>query len=345
MQNEVIITQEHNLGIITLNKPAVLNAVNLEMTLEIQKQLEIWQDDPSIEAVVIKSAHNRAFCAGGDIKALYEQGQSDINQAYDFFRAEYALNATIGAYPKPYIALLDGITMGGGVGISMHGSHILASENFIFAMPETSIGLFPDIGSSYLFAKCPGYIGIYLGLLGTRLKAQEALDYNLIHHCLPSNKFEVFLADLKTLELHTDAHAKISRCAQKYYQQDLADKNLALQKLVDPIFSLRSMHAIIVKLRENDTEWSSNTLDALKQRSPLSLCITLEQLHRARSSSLTTCLQTDWQIVQKILKNPDFYEGVRATLIDKDKNPQWQQENIENISPETINYYFANMIF
>lgn len=331
MTDEVLFSHEGHLGVITLNRPKALNALTLPMILAMYEQLQAWRHQPDIGAVVIRAVPGTAFCAGGDVRWLYQQGKAHPEQALSFFWHEYRLNHLIHHLGKPYIALMDGITMGGGVGVSLHGSHPIATERFVFAMPETSIGFFPDIGASYLLNRCPQGMGMYLGLTGNRLNASEARSCGLVSAVIDSGDMDALFHALTALDLQEHAKHSIDACMASFAKA-APDHHQNPQ-----CFSQQNLDAILYCISESD-ETLHHTL---KQKSPLSLCITFEQLKRSQGLSLAQCLQIDFTLVQHFMQDHDFYEGVRALLVDKDKNPQWQYKEMQNISSSLVESYFA----
>ena len=340
MSADVIMTTQHQLGIITLDRPAALNALTLPMIIAIQQQLLEWLDCPSIHAVVIRSAGGKAFCAGGDVRWLYDAGRRDDPDLLRFFEEEYRLNQIIHHYKKPYIALMDGLTMGGGVGVSLHGSHTVASEAFVFAMPETSIGFFPDIGSSYLLSRCPNHMGMYLGLTGNRLNADEACALGLVQYVIQSSQFEKVMDELLVTDLSIDAASAVSACLSRFANVVEHDSIDTLQSQVERCFAYHDIMSIINALEKQDDVWSQAILKTLLQKSPLSLSVTCEQLSKAASMTFDECIQMDFCLVTHFMKGHDFYEGVRALLIDKDKSPQWRPDCLSNVEKQVVVDYF-----
>lgn len=341
MSSDVIITQRGHLGLFTLNRASALNALTLSMVRDLYQQLLTWQKDPAIHAVVITSAGGKAFCAGGDVRWLYDMGkQGNFAAQLSFFEEEYRLNRLIHHYPKPYIALMDGLTMGGGVGVSLHGSHPVASLSFSFAMPETSIGFFPDIGSSYLLSRCKGAMGRYLGLTGNRLNAEEAYALRLVSHVIQAALFPNVIEALLMMDLSQQAHQGVSECLEQFAEKINQDCVMALQSKVDDCFDYDDIVFIMDKIQQNDDEWHHSVLSLLKQKSPMSLCVTLMQLLKAAKMSFDECMQMDYQLVKYFMHSHDFYEGVRALLIDKDKNPQWQPAEFEGVNSHVVERYF-----
>ena len=338
---DIIVTQQNHIGIMTLNRLQALNALTFPMIMTLQEQLLKWKDDSSVQAVVIRSAGSKAFCAGGDVRFLYETRNDESKHQLVFFQEEYRLNQLIHDYPKPYIALMDGLTMGGGVGISLHGSHPVASPAFVFAMPETGIGFFPDIGSSFLLSRCPGRMGVYLGLTGNRLNAQEACALGLVKYIIPGTAFDQIIDKLIQMDLSYDADAKVSSCLTTASEPVRQDVIASLLANVNGCFDYPDVMSIFHALAQHEDDWHREVLSTLKQKSPLSLCITLNQLLKAAHLSFDNCIRMDYQLVQHFMTDHDFYEGVRALLIDKDKSPQWRPASLSEIDDHLINRYFV----
>ena len=346
MTEHLKVSVENHIGRITLNRPEALNALTLPMIQVMQAQLDAWALDDGVYAVVVDAVAGRAFCAGGDVRSLYALGRDDISKAMSFFWHEYRLNATIYHYTKPYIVLMDGITMGGGVGVSLHGKYPIASERFIFAMPETTIGFFPDIGASYLLSRCKDLVGLYLGLTGARLKAAEALRLDLVYAFAPHESFELILKDMMKVDLSQDAHKKVEAMIARYHvQPDETDDALRYSE-IEASFNQPNVLAIMQSVRQNTDPWAIETHQNLLNKSPMSLCVTYQLLHRAKTKTLNECLSMDYAVAYHFLKSTDFYEGVRALLIDKDNTPHWQPALLENVSIDRVNAFFdmPNMI-
>lgn len=342
MIEDVLFTHEGHIGFITLNRPGALNALTLPMILELQKQLELWKEDHSIHAVVLRAVPGSAFCAGGDVRWLYNFGRDKESKSdqMQFFWHEYRLNHFIHQFGKPYISLMNGITMGGGVGISMHGSHPVASERFIFAMPETSIGFFPDIGASYLLTRCPGFLGVYLGLTGNRLGPQDAMQAGLVKQIIPSESMQQMVEELVNTDLSTDAHARVDECLNKYARVHSHDELTQIKPLIDVCFSEPDVGLIRKSLRSCEGPWAEGVDNTLGQKSPLSLKVTLSQLQKAKGLSLAESLNMDFDLVGHFMSDNDFYEGVRALLVDKDKNPQWTPASLDAVTDHMVVNYF-----
>jgi len=331
---EVLFEQRGALGLITLNRPKALNALTHEMCVATKAQLDAWARDKAIAVVAIRGAGERAFCAGGDIRALYESGKAKTAYALNFYRDEYILNATIKHFPKPYVAFLKGIVMGGGVGVSVHGSHRVADETTVFAMPETGIGLFPDVGGSHFLPRCPGETGMYLGLTGARLKTADCLYTGVATAFVLAARAEAViarLADGEPPDVAIAAHAS-----------NAEDAPLAGQRaLIDSIFSDSSIQEVLASLYSDNSDWSRATAATLRTKSPTSLKLTFRQIREGALLDFDACLQMEYRMVNRVVSGHDFYEGVRAIIIDKDNAPQWYPAKLSEVTDADIDAYFA----
>ena len=343
MTDDILFTREQNIGLITLNRPQALNALTLPMILALQHQLQCWQDDAEIHAVVVRALGGRAFCAGGDVRAIYHLGREHYQKKMDFFEHEYRLNQFIHDFSKPYIALMDGITMGGGVGISLHGSHPVASEHFVFAMPETGIGFYPDIGASHLLSRCPGHFGVYLGLTGARLGSADAHALGLVKYVIAAEHFPALLATLVDMNLSTDAYRQVSEILQHATMPVLPTRIDDLTPLVNSCFKYTDMQSILMALDDATGDWAREIRNVLTQKSPLSLEVTLAQMQKARSMTMAECLQMDYFLTSHFMHDPDFNEGVRALLVDKDNNPHWQPATLSEVTRNRVTAYFSGV--
>ena len=339
MLKDIVFAKERHIGLITLQREQALNALTLPMILALQHQLTVWKNDNNIHAVVIMASAGKAFCAGGDVLSLYE-GRHATQQQLQFFWHEYRLNHFIHDLGKPYIALMDGITMGGGVGISLHGSHPVASEHFLFAMPETGIGFFPDIGASYLLARGPGQLGMYLGLTGHRLGAADAKALGLVKYLVPADKFQKVLVSLIEADLSTDAHIRVDTCLQREAMLAEPAPLMKRQSIIDGCFNGMDVESILANLTQADDIWHRETLNTLMKKSPLSLKVTFAQLQKAKSMSMAECVKMDYCLVGHFMRDHDFYEGVRALLVDKDKSPCWQPGSLSLVTNARVADYF-----
>lgn len=340
MFTDLIFNTAGHIGTITLNRPTTLNALTWSMIKALQEKLLQWQTDHNIHAVVIKANPGKAFCAGGDVRWLYKAGLAKDQDQLNFFRHEYNLNYFISQLNKPYIAMMDGITMGGGVGISLHGAYPIASEHFVFAMPETGIGFFPDIGASFLLTRLPEPIGVYLGLTGRHLAMQDAYSLGLIKYIIPAAVFTPFLNTLSEIDLSINRQQRISDCIQKFA---ITPTTSIISSELDNIklfFKYQRLEEIFNALNKDGGIWATTTLQTLMKKSPLSLKITLAQLQKAKTMSLAECLAMDYCLVAHFMRGNDFYEGVRALLIDQDKCPHWQPNDLALVSNTLVEQYF-----
>jgi len=315
-------------GWLTLNRPAALNALDLEMIAQLSQALEAWRFDPGIHLIVIEGAGGRAFCAGGDVRAVRAHalaGRSDLIEA--FFAGEYALNRTIATYPKPYVALIDGICLGGGIGVSVHGSARVVSEHAAMAMPETAIALFPDVGTSFVLPRLPGALGTWLALTGTRLLGADCVHAGLATHYVPREGF----AGL------ADALAEDGIAALPPRAAPLPPARFAAERAeIDAIFSADSMGEILARLAASHSAFAATTRAALAAASPSSLVWSLALLRAGARRSLAECLAAELAATRVVTLHHDFIEGVRAMVVDKDRKPAWSPASIEAVDPATI---------
>jgi enoyl-CoA hydratase len=335
MQSEetVIARRDGRVGRILLNRPKALNALDLSMIRACARALDTWRDDPQVHAVVIEGAGDRAFCAGGDVRALrqYELDGQRF-RAEEFFREEYALNLAIATYPKPYIALIDGICMGGGIGLSVHAPYRVATEHAAFAMPETAIGFFPDIGATFLLPRLPGQLGTYLGLTGLRMQGGDAVHAGLATHFTRRE-------DLPALSqaLADDGPAALASHGAPLPAFSLAPHRAA----IDRCFSAGTVAEIMRRLEALDEEWAGKAIAALRAVSPSALCWTLEALRRGANFTLPQTQAAELALTRTTMRHPDFAEGVRAMVVDKDRKPRWQPARIEEVEPAAIAAIFG----
>jgi len=328
-------------GIVTLNRPKALNAVTLGMVRALAGQLAAWAADPAVARVVVRSASERAFSAGGDVRAMHDLGRAGrVEEALTFWREEYILNAAIKRYPKPYIALIDGIVMGGGAGISIHGSHRVAGDSFLFAMPEGAIGLFPDIGATWFLSRMPGETGLWCALTGGRLGPEDGAAAGLASHRVPSARFDAVLAAL---------------CADRPVDETLAAFAVPVQDgpvlrrrdVIDAAFAQGEVEDILAALDrfaagEGDAAaFARESAAMIRANSPTTMRIALAQIRQGRQLDFESCMRLEYRIVSRVVREHDFYEGVRAMLVDKDKAPRWNPPRLDAIPPSGVSRYFA----
>ncbi len=321
-------------GLVTLNRPKALNALTRDMCLAMTAQLGAWARDPVVAVVIVQGAGERAFCAGGDIRALYESGKAGTPYMLDFYRDEYILNAAIKHYPKPYVALIGGIVMGGGVGVSLHGSHRIADETTLFAMPETGIGLFPDVGGSFFLPRLPGEIGMYLALTGARLKTTDALYAAIASQFVPRAKWPGLV---DALAGGTKPDAAIAAVADDVPDTFLAEHRAA----IDRLFAPGSVEDILAALDAEHTDWADDTARTIRAKSPTATKIAFRQLREGAKLAFDDCMKMEFRLVSRVVAGRDFYEGVRATIIDKDGAPQWNPATLADVRDADIDAYFA----
>jgi enoyl-CoA hydratase len=311
----VITTRNGRIGHLLLNRPRTLNALDAGMIAALAAALAQWHDDPLVHAVVIEGAGERAFCAGGDIRAVRDAAlRGDAEMIHRFFAEEYALNAAIAAYPKPYVALIDGFCMGGGIGVSVHGQFRVTTEAGQFAMPETAIALFPDVGATYVLPRLPGALGLYLGLTGARLVGADAVHAGLATHFVPRDH----LPDLRAA-LAQDGVAAIAAHATSLPEFSLAPHRQA----IDRCFDQDSVAGIRRALAAEASVWASETLAALDRMSPASLVWSHAIIRAGATRTLAQCLEAELALTAHVTQHPDFAEGVRAMVVDKDRAPRW----------------------
>lgn len=328
-------------GLVTLNRPKALNAVTHDMVRALRQQLDAWLDDGAVTRVIVMASGERAFSAGGDIRALYDQGRAGKQaEALQFFAEEYSLNNFIKRYPKPYVSLIDGIVMGGGVGISIHGSHRVAGDRYQFAMPEVGIGFFPDVGATWALPRLPGKTGAYLALTGERLKTADGVAAGAATHHVRSDRF----ADLRDALCGA---VPVDAVLAAFAEPAAGGEVTQLRPAFDRLFAPATVEEIVAGLgREAGSgaahaAWAKKTVDAIRTKSPLSLKIALEQMKRGAECAFDECMRMEYRIVSRVVYGHDLYEGVRAVIVDKDNAPHWQPASIEAVSETDVARHFA----
>jgi enoyl-CoA hydratase len=334
---EEITGQAGNIGLITLNRPAVLNALNHNMFRELTKQLTTWGNASNIKAVVIR-ANGRAFCAGGDIRYAYERGKAGDQTLPGFFGDEYKMNRMIYNFPKPFIALMNGLTMGGGAGISINGSYRVATPNFSLAMPEVNIGFYPDVGMGYFLSRLPYKIGFYLGLTGERATYEDCLALELVDVVVESDALDNIVAKLADAKIENDAQVAE---VLKYFSVPVGKSQLmAHDAEIQTCFAKQKVEDIFNTLENYPSAWCETVAAMINTKSPTSLKVTLRQLLSYARMSFDECIESDFRITSNFLTAPDFFEGVRAAIIDKDQHPRWNPATIRAVSDADIEKYF-----
>ncbi|GAN81568.1 enoyl-CoA hydratase/isomerase family protein [Acidocella aminolytica] len=340
---EIVRKIEGRLGLITLDRPKALNALNVEMVETLDEILEDWAFNPLIDAVLVRSSSARAFCAGGDVRSIGTLSDATERCALGrrFFNAEYRMNYRINRFPKPFIALLDGVAMGGGLGLSVHGSHRVVSETVRIAMPETILGLFPDVGATWFFSRSPGAIGRYLALVGTHLDTADALAAGLATHHVPAAKFNTLTAALIAApELdHAGVDAILAGFVRPVEESVLAQR----ASLIDEIFAADSLRFVIDRIAAlaPAAPWAAEVQATLRRASPTSLCITWARMLAGKGQAIDQVLRDDFRLAVRIVGQHDFPEGVRAILIEKDQNAHWSPASIDEVNERKIAALFA----
>jgi enoyl-CoA hydratase len=381
---EILIDRRGTAGIITLNRPAALNAVTRGMVATLHEALERWRHDGAVSRVIVRAAGERAFSAGGDLRQIYDFGRTGRqSEVLAFWREEYTLNAAIKHYPKPYVALIDGIVMGGGVGISIHGSHRVAGDRFQFAMPEVSIGFFPDVGGTWFLPRLPGELGTWCALCGDRIKAADAVATGVATHRVASARFPDLVEALcgaVAVDAILAAFAERGSSPSPLVgegrgggsggvasalphlptptqegrplpsPQGGGEKNSSItarRGAIDRLFAADSVEAILAGLDAEagsdgrDAEWSRATAAALRAKAPTSLKLALAQMRRGRDWSFAQCMRAEFRIASRAAYGEDFYEGIRAVIVDKDNSPRWRPATLAEVSDASIEHYFA----
>jgi enoyl-CoA hydratase/carnithine racemase len=345
--DDILFGRAGGIGTVLLNRPHALNAFTLDMYRRFDPMLRAWAADPDVHAVLIEGAGERAFCAGGDVRAVYEAGKGisgDPAFTSVFFAEEYRIISFIHRFPKPYVAILDGITMGGGAGVSVNGACRVATERTMFAMPETGIGLFPDVGATRFLNLCPGQIGRYLGLTGARLGAADALYCGLATHFVPSERMPELKAALAAIPWQAgDEPAQVAAVLGRLAADPGPPLLAAKREVIDRCFAGETVEAILDALAHETagTGWTVETRASLLTKSPTSLRITLRQLILGRGLDLEAALRLEYRMTQHVMAAHDFYEGVRAALVDKDQRPRWQPASLAEFDAAAAEAYFA----
>ncbi|CAH0124850.1 enoyl-CoA hydratase/isomerase family protein [Pseudomonas mediterranea] len=345
---EVLVEVRNHIGHLTLNRPAGLNALTLGMVRSLQQQLDAWLADPQIHAVVLRGAGEKAFCAGGDIRSLYDSHKQGDTLHEDFFVEEYALDLTIHHYRKPILALMDGFVLGGGMGLAQGADLRVVTERSRLGMPEVGIGYFPDVGGSYFLPRIPGELGIYLGVSGAQIKAADALYCGLADWYLESRKLAQLDERLDRLEWSDMPLKDLQSLLAKLAVQQLPAPPLDdLRPAIDHFFALPDVPSMVEQLRQvtvaNSHEWALQTAELMETRSPLAMAVTLEMLRRGRHLSLEDCFALELHLDRQWFERGDLIEGVRALLIDKDKTPRWNPPTLDTLDANQVASFFDGL--
>ncbi len=329
---------EGRLGRIHLDRPKALNALTHPMVRKVSATLAAWRDDPAVLAVLVTGEGERAFCAGGDVLDIARLARDEgVAAATPFFFDEYRMNWRIKRFPKPYIALIDGITMGGGVGISVHGSHRIATEATMFAMPETAIGMFPDVGGTYMLGHMPGGLGRWLALTGHRLGPIETVEAGIATHYIP----RAALGDLETRLLEARDAAAIDAAILAFAEDPGSGEIAARRVLIDDIFDRPELAAVADAARAEPSGWGAEQWQTIERRSPTAVRVAFAQLQRGRSLGFDEAMRLEYRCVHRVLEDHDFFEGVRAVLVDRDQAPRWRPPRLAEVSEAAVEAHFA----
>jgi enoyl-CoA hydratase len=349
VENHILFHVDNGAGWITLNRPKALNSLSLSMVEELGSRLAEWREDASVRIICIEGAGEKGLCAGGDMRSFYDKKDSDVEEhAAAFFEAEYKMNAELHRYPKPVLAYMNGIVMGGGMGIALPASERIVTEKSRIAMPEMNIGFFPDVGASYFLNKMPGCTGKYLALTAATITAGDVLYLGAADHYMMSARWGELQQAIRTCnwqeqgeraghklrEIITGCTSPAPESPLGAHQADI-DKHFAYGKVAEIIGSLESAAAI-------GNEWAHNTAAAIKEKSPISLSVALEQLIRGEKMDLGDCLRMEMNLSQHFMRSHDFYEGVRSVLVDKDRSPKWFPASVEDVKREEVEAFFAD---
>ncbi|WP_020399587.1 enoyl-CoA hydratase/isomerase family protein [Kordiimonas gwangyangensis] len=339
---EALFETRGNIGLITLNRQKALNSLTHGMCVEIKRQLDEWAVMPSVQAVLVVGAGEKAFCAGGDVVKVTQSYKAGTTEWRDFFHDEYLMNIAIAEFPKPYISLVDGIAMGGGVGVSIPGDLWVATEKTLFAMPETGLGLFPDVGGGWFLPRLPGETGMYLALTGARIKAPDLYALGIASHVVASDKIDDVIAAFADAEIKSvdDARATLD-----HFHADPEPAPLAeVMDEIDGAFAGVRVEEILHTLELNEDEWSQKQFKILMSKSPTSLKLTFAQLRRGEVlDNFRDNMRMEYRMVNHVMRGTDFFEGVRAILVDKDNTPNWNPNTLDRVSDEDVEKYFANI--
>ncbi|MDP1868542.1 MAG: enoyl-CoA hydratase/isomerase family protein [Bradyrhizobium sp.] len=340
---DLIARREGDAGVIRLNRPKAINAVTLEMFRDIDKALDAFAADPAVAVILLEGAGERGLCAGGDIRALYEDSKVKGDLGRVLWREEYTLNARIAKFPKPYVSFMDGIVMGGGVGLSAHSSHRVVTERTKLAMPEVGLGFFPDVGGTWLLARSPGEIGTYFGLTGQTMNGPDAVYAGFADAVVPSGKLAALREALTKVRPGVTA-VEVTSLISGFATGETSGPVAAIEPQIDAWFGHDRMQDIVGALEADGSELAQATFKTLNEKSPRGMVVALKLLRLARaSSSLEECLVREYRAALEVFASDDFREGVRAAVIDKDRNPKWSPPRIEDVTPAMVAPYFAEI--
>ncbi|MEM9496168.1 MAG: enoyl-CoA hydratase/isomerase family protein [Pseudomonadota bacterium] len=344
MTSDILFEKAGAWGVVTLNRPKALNALSWDMVKAMHAQLLDWAGDDAVKAVLVKGEGERAFCAGGDIRELHASAKEDPRHAAEFFRDEYTNNALIYHYPKPYVALIDGIVMGGGVGISVHGDFRVAGDATLFAMPETGIGLFPDVGGGHFMPRLHDGLGLYYALTGARAKAADCMAAGIATHYTKPEKYAALEAALLETPLSDKPHADIETVLDVYAgdpgHAEINDKRGDIARIFENRGALDEIFSV---LASDTSDLAKEIGETLARMSPTSLRLTFEQMRLGHERDFDDTMKMEFRMVRRVMAGHDFFEGVRAQIIDKDRDPKWSPATLAEVSDDAIAAYFEDL--
>lgn len=338
---DLIVVREGAAGVIRLNCPKALNALTLEMTREIARALDAFEADPKVALIILEGAGERGLCAGGDIRGLYESAKAKGDLGKIFWREEYIVNARIARFPKPYVAYMDGFVMGGGVGLASHASHRVVTEKTKVAMPEVGLGFFPDVGGTWLLSHAPGELGTYFGLTGLTMNGADAVFSRLADVLIKTGDWPALREALTAVAPGAD-DAMVMATIKRFTAADEVGPVTQKRELIDRAFAHDNVEDIVAALEQDGSDFAQATLKALADKSPRGLKVTLKLLRLGRASkTLEECLAREYLAALEVFDSHDFVEGVRAAIIDKDRNPTWLPPDLKGVTPEIVARYLA----
>ncbi|WP_052947714.1 enoyl-CoA hydratase/isomerase family protein [Aneurinibacillus tyrosinisolvens] len=348
-EREVQFNVKNGAGRILLNRPKALNALSAGMVAEIGEQLARWENDDSVALVYVEGAGEKGLCAGGDMRSFYDKKDDNVEaHALDFFATEYKMNVALHRYPKPILAYMNGIVMGGGIGISIFASERIVTERSKLSMPEMNIGFFPDVGGSYFLNQMPGYTGRYLALTAYLFNGADALYFGAADHYIESAKWDELRMDIEQHNwiAENDVAGELKKRIQTYAADAIPESSLSKnQEKIDAHFRYDSVAEIITSLEKAAHEgdsWADETARVIRSKSPVSMAVALEQVIRGKDKPIADCFRMEMNMSMNFMHSHDFYEGVRSVLVDKDRNPQWQPASIEEVTRESVEAFFKS---
>ena len=341
MSEDILFSRSGDWGVVTLNREKALNALNWDMVKAMRARLVRWAGDQAVKAVLVTAVGEKSFCAGGDIRWLHDTAKADPAHACEFFREEYRNNALIYHFPKPYVAMIDGIVMGGGVGISVHGDFRVAGDRTLFAMPETGIGLFPDVGGGHFMPRLHDGLGLYYALSGARAKAADCMAAGIATHYVPSEAQDALKEALLGAALGEQPRADIEAVLDEHASDPgHAGVNDARKDIARLFTDHDNLGALLAALDQDDSEFAKKTLETLSRMSPTSVVLTFEQMRKGQALDFDDVMKMEFRLVRRVMEGRDFFEGVRAQIIDKDRNPKWSPSGIDEVTSAQIDAYF-----